>query len=233
MAFDTYLAMTAAEIAMCDRLPPKTAWMGCHFSPYGTGISNLPAGIPEGSMIILNDRIPLYGHDPKRIADELADVLDKAKASALLLDLQRSYSDEMRRIVECVLSKCNCPAAVTEAYAPDTSCAVFLPLPDTPIPLETYIRSYKNRRIWLEATTQSCVCRVTSHGSEFIYPQDPPDETMPFYDEKTCWFYKISVSDDSAVFTLCRTTESIEALLAQAKELNIELAVGLYQQLGC
>ena len=46
MAIRPFLAMTAAEIRGTETLPPKTAWMACHFSPYSTGLSNLPKDLP-------------------------------------------------------------------------------------------------------------------------------------------------------------------------------------------
>ena len=48
MAIGRYFAMTAAEIRGCSALPAGIAWMACHFSPYGTGLSNLPPELPEG-----------------------------------------------------------------------------------------------------------------------------------------------------------------------------------------
>ena len=52
MAIRPFLAMTAAEIQGTETLPPKTAWMACHFSPYSTGLSNLPKALPPGLSLI-------------------------------------------------------------------------------------------------------------------------------------------------------------------------------------
>ena len=68
MAIRPFLAMTAAEIRGTETLPPKTAWMACHFSPYSTGLSNLPKALPPGSMVILDDITPIHGHDSETIA---------------------------------------------------------------------------------------------------------------------------------------------------------------------
>ena len=77
MAMARYLAMTAAEMMGGAPLPGKTAWMACHFSPYSTGLCNLPAALPPGSLLILNDRTPIHGHDPERICRELVVLWDK------------------------------------------------------------------------------------------------------------------------------------------------------------
>ena len=42
MAIRQYLAMTAAEMTQAGSLPRHAAWMACHFSPYSTGLTNLP-----------------------------------------------------------------------------------------------------------------------------------------------------------------------------------------------
>ena len=71
MALTLYLAMTAAELQNCRQIPEHIAWMACHFSPYSSGISNVPVQLPAGSVLILNDRIPPQGHDPELVARQL------------------------------------------------------------------------------------------------------------------------------------------------------------------
>ena len=89
MALPLYLALTAGEFQNCSPLPEHTAWMACHYSPYGLGLSNSPRQLPEGAMLILNDRIPISGHDPQRIADQLQQTLEQLSCDSLLLDFQR------------------------------------------------------------------------------------------------------------------------------------------------
>ena len=71
MAIRLYLAMTAAEIRENTGLPPKIAWMACHFSPYCTGLSNLPRILAAGSVLMLDDVTPIFHHDPQQIAAQL------------------------------------------------------------------------------------------------------------------------------------------------------------------
>ena len=94
MAIRPFLAMTAAEIRGTEALPPKTAWMACHFSPYSTGLSNLPKALPPGSMVILDDITPIHGHDSETIAAQLRPRLDALKCSGVLLDFQRPGYEE-------------------------------------------------------------------------------------------------------------------------------------------
>ena len=94
MAIRPFLAMTAAEIRGTETVPPKTAWMACHFSPYSTGLSNLPKALPPGSMVILDDITPIHGHDSETIAAQLRPRLDALKCSGVLLDFQRPGYEE-------------------------------------------------------------------------------------------------------------------------------------------
>ena len=79
MGISHYLAMTAEEIATTDILPEHTAYMACHFSPYGTGLTNIPESLPKNAILILNDRIPFCGHDKALIAKQLAQLMESCR----------------------------------------------------------------------------------------------------------------------------------------------------------
>ena len=81
MPLPIYLAMTAAEFRQNPAISGKIGWMACHFSPYGTGLSNCPTELPPGSMLILNDRTPVCGHDPALIAAQLAEMATQLNCS--------------------------------------------------------------------------------------------------------------------------------------------------------
>ena len=81
MVLPMNLAMTAAEMSSAAPLPEKIAWMACHFSAYSLGITNIPASLPKGAMLILNDRFPCQGHSPGLTASA-DDVRKQADASA-------------------------------------------------------------------------------------------------------------------------------------------------------
>ena len=71
MAIAPFLAMTGAEMRNNSFLPEKIAWMACHFSPYGLGLSNLPRSLPPGSLLMVDDITPIGKHDPSIILDQL------------------------------------------------------------------------------------------------------------------------------------------------------------------
>ena len=76
MVLPLYLAMTGREILAAQSAASRCAYMACHFSPYSQGLTNLPTSLPPSSMLILNDRTPICGHDPQRICGELAQMAD-------------------------------------------------------------------------------------------------------------------------------------------------------------
>ena len=84
MAIRPFLAMTAAEIRNTAILPSRTAWMACHFSPYGRGLSNIPSVLEEGSLLILDDITPIRGHDPEVITQQLMQAMEHLRVSGIL-----------------------------------------------------------------------------------------------------------------------------------------------------
>ena len=113
MAITGYLAMTAAEFRNFSAKNQPIAWMACHFSPYGTALSNLPTVLPEGSLLILNDRTPICGHDPELIVCQLALLTEKFSCGGLLLDFQRPDEPETAALVQHLLKHLPCPTAVS------------------------------------------------------------------------------------------------------------------------
>lgn len=231
MSLPVYLALTAAEFDRCPAFPPKAGFMACHFSPYGTGLSNLPRTLPEGSLLILNDRIPVCGHDPKIICRELTAAVEELKCDAVLLDFQRPNDPQTAAIAKAVVSALPCPVGVAEAYAADLSCSVFL-APPLHIPLEAYISKWDQQEVWLELSLSMQAITVTESGSRFS-PLLPAEQTDHFFQaEALCCRYYIEVSQEEARFTLFQTPDCLKALLKKAEALGVTRAVGLYQELG-
>ena len=138
MAIRPFLAMTAAEIRGTETLPPKTAWMACHFSPYSTGLSNLPKALPPGSMVILDDITPIHGHDSETIAAQLRPRLDALKCSGVLLDFQRPGYEEAELLARRLSEALPCPVGVSALYGQALSCPDFLP----PVPPDVNLADY-------------------------------------------------------------------------------------------
>lgn len=222
-----YLAMTAAEIHASATLPEKLAWMACHFSPYGTGLSNLPGHLPENSLLILNDRTPVHGHDPERILAELTEAVEKFSCAGVLLDLQRPGSQEAAAIAKRLLTL-PCPVAVSESYAGDLDCPIFLPPVPLRIPLAEYLAPWQGREIWLDAAPGGERITVTAQGAAVL--PETVTEPLPFRDEELLCHYRLELNPNAAVFTLSRTRDDLRDLLGATKKYGVTTAVALWQE---
>ena len=230
MAIVRYLAMTAGEMASSVSLPPRAAWMACHFSPYGTGLANLPQRLAPESLLILNDRTPICGHDPVLIAAQLEDCTQRLGCSGVLLDLQRPGQAQTRELVSCLCRMVSVPVAVSECYAREVPCPIFLPPPPPDEPLETYLKPWKGREIWLEVALCQEEAAVTENGTDFT-SQFPPERLEDgFYDEKLRCYYRIRTDANRVSFTLFDTAASLEKKMELAAELGVKRAVGLWQE---
>lgn len=232
MALPLYLAMTEAEFRSADTLPTHPAWMACHFSCYGTGLSNLPKQLPAGAMVILNDRTPVYGHDPELIVQQLSDLVERHRVDSVLLDFQRPDCNRTADIANAVVAALSCPVGVTETYATKMDCPVFLAPPPLYKPLGEYLSVWRDREIWMEAALDSQMVTVTAEGSQFspALPAIPEEPSFP--EEALFCRYNTKVYDDRAEFNLFRTQETLDAMVQEAERLGVRRIIGLYQELG-
>ena len=228
MVLPLYLAMTAAEIRANTDFPPNIGYMACHFSPYGTGLSNCPAHLPEGSMLILNDRTPIHGHDHGLIADQLTELVEKLKCDSVLLDFQRVDVPELSLLAQKLSAALPCPVGVSDLYAADSDCSIFLPpvMPDTL--LSEHLVPWQGRDIWLDISTEGLEITLTEKGASTV---SLPSQVFPAChgDSALHCHYRIDVGENIR-FTLFRTEQDVKDLLAEAKHLGISRAVGLYQE---
>lgn len=232
MVTSRYLAVTAAELPGVTQGSEKIAYMACHFSPYATGLSNMPSVLPKGSMLILNDRIPICGHDPHRIADQLENALDNLECDSILLDFQRPGSNETAVLCKLLCGRLPCPLGVSHHYAKSLDCPVFLPPPPPDMPLNEHIKPWEGRKIWLEAALEAVQLTVRADGCHRSpLPYELPDGDT-FIEEALHCRYQSEVTSDKVRFFLYRTIDQLDALLEEAGTLGIEKAIGLYQQLG-
>lgn len=232
MDIKCYLAMTAAELSSAPELPRHIAYMGCHFSSSGQGLSNLPVSLQSSTMVIIDDLMPPQSHDPQLIAAQLTRLVTDMNVSCFLLDFQRPNIPENRSITEYLTQALPCPVGVTPNYAVDLNCPVFLPPPPLHTSLKKYIAPWKEREIWLEAATDACEIIVTAEGSTYSQIPEKPLEEPCFYDAALHCRYHTEISEDHAVFTLHRGRQELLSLLQEAQSLGIKCAVGLYQQLN-
>lgn len=226
MVLPLYLAQTSTEFTACSSLPPHPAWMACHFSPYGTGLCGLPPDLQSDAMVILNDRIPLAGHDPAYILDQLAQI----RCSCILLDFQRPDVPKVSALTQAIVASETRPVGVSPFYCRGLNCPVFLPPVPPDTSLESYLAPWQGREIWLEAALDGLRYTVTEHGSRPDHLPCVPDRGLR--DDSLFCHYRVEVLEDRAEFSLWRTREDLDALLTAAQAHGVTKAVGLWQELG-
>ncbi len=231
MAIRRYLAMTAAEIRENSENNANLAWMACHFSPYGQGLSNLPRTLPEGALLIVDDMTPIHGHDFAYISQQLTDCIEQLGCYGVLLDFQREGYEKSLELARYLAQALACPVGISSCYAEVENAAVFLPPVPCHIPLRNYLEPWKDQKIWLDLTFQGEILTVTDHGTH-ITPLPFPDLEETGFPEATLHcHYKSELREDAAIFTLWRTQENLQNLLEEAEDLGVTTAVGLYQEL--
>ena len=231
MAIPLFLAMTGCEISKNTSLPPLISWMACHFSPYGTGLTNLPQSLPAGSMIIVNDRTPVSGHDPEQITRQLSALVETTQCGSILLDFQRPDDSQTAAITEAIVKGLSCSVGVSEIYARDLPCPVFLPPVPPHMLLSDYLAPWQNREVWLEAALDATTISVTKEGCAVDPHLFADSAENTHHDSELCCHYHVSIEDDRIQFHLHRTREDLSDLLATAEKANITKAIGLYQEL--
>jgi len=231
MAMEPILAMTAAEMSKISSYPPKIAWMACHFSPYGLGLSNLPADLPPGALLMLDDITPPHGHDLGFIGEQLTWCVERFRCCGVLLDFQRPGSEETASIAKHLTETLACPCTVSECYGQELDCPVFLPPVPPSVPLEEYLTPWKGRDIWLELGLVGEILTLTEAGCEAVPFSCQNHCGEGFADDALHCHYTIDTNEKAARFTLWRTKDDLNALLAAAETIGITSAVGLYQEL--
>ena len=231
MAIVPFLAMVAVEMRNISALPPKTAWMACHFSPYGPGLSNLPRTLPPGALLILDDVTPPHRHDPTLVAEQLSECVETLQCCGILLDFQRKGCAETKAIAKHLAEALPCPVVLSDSYAEDLDCPVFLPSVPPSVPPEVYLSPWQSREIWLEISLEGEILTLTEQGCERAPLPCPDPDATGFFDETLHCHYSIETNETSARFTLWRTKEDVLELLEDVESLGIASAVGLYQEL--
>lgn len=233
MDINCYLAMTAADFVGAHTPPPYAAWMACHYSPTGKGLSNLPQQLPAGSLLMVDDSIPPNDHEPEWIAAQLKQLAENLSIDGIILDFQRTGLAENRELVNLLTKQPPCPICVSSQYAQGLNCAVFLPPPPLHTPLCKHLAPWKGKDIWLEAALETEQITITKEGSAVMplsFTSLPEDS---FWDDKIYCRYTIQVQEDRAIFTLTRNMDMLQKLLTQASKHGVSKAVGLYQELKC
>lgn len=231
MGISRYLAKTAAELeATASPEHWNTAYMACHFSPYSTGLSNIPETLPPDSMLILNDRTPICGHDPEKIAQQLSEAFHTLHFDSILLDFQRPAQEEIHQLCKHLTGVLPCPVGVSDMYAKKLDCAVFLPPVPLDQPLSAYIAPWHNRELWLDIAPDAVCISVTSQGSTYMPCELPEAPEKGFSDTALYCHYRTQITEDAVLFHLWRDISQLEQLIEAAQALGITKCIGLYQE---
>ncbi len=229
MFSNVYLAATIRE--MEEFLPKRAAFLSCHFSSSGQGLSNIPQRLPENSLLLLDDSMPVCGHDPAVVVKQLRDLVAQFSVQAVLLDFQGEKDAQLESMARKILQAVPCPVAITERYAKDLGCPVFLSAPPADIAAEKHLSKWLKQGVYLEIAPSKMRIEVTETGcSKMPIPFEDADR-LPLRHETLCCHYDVEVFPHKAVFTLGRTKEDLAALAEKAAELGILGVVGLYQEL--
>ena len=232
MPLPLYLAMTPEEIAWSSQIPHNFAYLSCHFSSTGTGLSNFPEQIPRNGILILDDSQQMDGHDPEQIAEELFTIPGFQNARGVVLDFQQPGKPESAGMAEFLTKTLPCPVAVSHHYATALSGPVFLPpLPPDQTP-DAYLSPWKHRPVWLEVALDAIQIHITESGAVRNYLPTHNESKHGFTDQTLGCHYKIAMESNAAVFTLYRTRSDLDTLLQTLSGGCIQMAIGLWQELG-
>ena len=183
-------------------------------------------------MLILTDRMPCQGHSADLVVQQLRDIVELYRCESLLLDFQRPPEPESREMADRIITSLPCPVAVTESFAVDHSCPVFLSPAPLHVPLREYLQPWQGREVWLEAAFGQETITVTEKGTEVAgqFPSEGLEEG--FYDEELRCHYRVKTEPNRIIFTIFDTAESLQKKLDLAQSLGVSRAVGLWQELG-
>ncbi|MBE5762266.1 MAG: hypothetical protein E7334_09740 [Clostridiales bacterium] len=225
-----FLAMTARE--MENPLPNRVAYMACHFSPYGTGLSNAPLQLPKNSILLLDDSTPVENHDPDLVIQHLRELVDQFSLQAVLLDFQGNKNRQTADMAAAICSALPCPVAVSERYADNLDCPVFLSPAPANVSLQNHLSPWLDRGVYLEIAPGGLQITVTEQHNTSVPLPAGVIPTLSQQDEHLHCHYHIEVFPDRAVFTLHRAKEDLAVLADEAYSLGVRGTVGLYQELN-
>ena len=201
--------------------------MVCPFSPEGTGLPELP----ELPLLILNDSVALSTHEPDPLVHMIAELAEKSRCQALLLDFQKKGIAAQQALASRLCQSLSCPVGVSEAYAQQTEGPVFLPMLPAHRYLKHYLEPWQGRELWLELGAGAEQALVTREGTVFSVPEGsiPP---CPLVHRALHCHYGIYPEQDQIRFTLVRTREDLLSLTQEAEGLGVTRTVGLWQELA-
>lgn len=221
MEIPVYLAMTPAEFQSTHKIPQNVAyWHSLDF----------PAQPQPDSLLIFTDEEAFSPSKAGIIAEDLGETAKRLQCRGILLDFHHENRNENAALVTELESR-RYPFAVSPCYAANRHCAVFLPPLPLTATLADYIEPWKDRQLWLELALDGLQIAVNAQGSQECYLPHAFSLNNAHIDQKLHCHYSIETTKDKVEFALWRTKQDIEAMLSEAKDLPIRLAVGLWQEI--
>ena len=229
MAIGPYLAMTTAEFDENPQIDFPMAWM----TPLDCGEwTQLPVNLPTGALLVLTDQLPIDADAVSPLCSTLSEIMFRFGCQGIVLDFQRPGQEEALAFARQLVDSLPCPVAVSDLYARDLECPVFL----SPVPpdcrLSQHIAPWQDREIWLDLSTEGLEIVLTEDGSTFKPLPHFVPSTPGHRETRLHIHYAITVDKASAVFTLWRTKSDLHALLQEAEHLGVSKVIGLYQELN-
>lgn len=228
MAIGPYLAMTAADFYKNPHIHFPLACM----TPLDCAAwTELPDGLAMGSLLVLTDQLPIHADAVSLLCGTLSEIIFRFGCQGVVLDFQHPGQEEALAFARQLVDSLPCPVAVSDLYARDLECPVFL----SPVPpdcrLSQHIAPWQDREIWLDLSTEGMEIVLTEDGSAFKpLPHFVPN--TPGHQETNLHIhYAVTVDKASADFTLWRTKADLQTLLQEAEHLEVAKVIGLYQEL--
>ena len=230
MKIPMFLAMSAAEFSFCRQLPAHMAWLACHFSHSGSGISNTPTALPANSLLILDDSAPFQMHHPQQILEQLTFVSSKLQVRGVVLDFQRPVTAEVQELALLLQKKLPCPVAAPPPYS-DGKSPIFLP----PVPLQQipqiYLTPYRSREIWLEVALDRVQLHISKDGCRKELDTFGTFEELSHQSQQLYCHYQATCYPNEVIFRLQRTRKDLEELSEEVSCLGVSQMIGLWQEL--
>ncbi len=224
-----YLGATPGEMGKIPSFPGKPAYMACHFSQSGAGLSNLPQTLPQGCLLLVDDSLPPADHDPGLVVKQLGGCVQALGAAGVYLDFQRPGLEVLQKIA-AMAQALPCPVAISSHYSQGNDLALVLPPVPPGLSLEKHIAPWKDRELWLEVALDTRTLTLTKAGCRESPCPCIPDQG--FRDERLCCHYRTQAEKDRAIFHLWRTWEDLRTLMTRSGALGIQHHLGLWQELA-
>lgn len=219
MAIKFYLAMMAEEISDFPDLPENSAFI-YHIYP------DIFQEIPMSGIAVLTDFFPVQPD----LAQSVAQWIRQWSCEAVVLDFQNPKYEEAEGFVRLLQTYVSCPVVVSEIYAAQMDCPVFLP----PLPhhksLKDHLTPWQGREIWMDLSPLPEQLLLTQQGCSSHYDFSLPPCCPVHENAHLHCHYSITLEEGCAAFTFWRTDDDLTALLQELEEAGVHHAIGLHQE---